>query len=128
MPRKPSPTLTEGELRLMQVLWDKRAATAAQVAEALPPPQPHYSSIVTILRVLEKKGFVRHREHGRAYVYEPLVDRDTAADTAVGHVLANFFRNNPTSLALRLVSKERLSRQEIDQLRSLIDGYEDDQA
>ena len=128
MPRKPSPTLTEGELRLMQVLWDKRAATAAQVAEALPPPQPHYSSIVTILRVLEKKGFVRHREHGRAYVYEPLVDRDTAADTAVGHVLANFFRNNPTSLALRLVSKERLSRHEIDQLRLLIDEYEDDPA
>jgi predicted transcriptional regulator len=125
MPRKPSPTLTEAELRLMQVLWEKRAATAAQIAEALPPPQPHYSSIVTILRVLEKKRFVRHREQGRAYVYEPLVDRDTAADSAVGHVIASFFRNNPTSLALRLVSKEKLSRDDIDRLRELIDQHED---
>jgi predicted transcriptional regulator len=125
MPRKPSPTLTEAELRLMQVLWEKRAATASQIAEALPPPQPHYSSIVTILRVLEKKCFVRHSEHGRAYVYEPLVDRDTAADSAVGHVIASFFRNNPTSLALRLVSKEKLSRGDIDRLRELIDQHED---
>jgi predicted transcriptional regulator len=126
MPRKPSPTLTEAELRLMQVLWDKRAATVAQIAQALPPPQPHYSSIITILRVLERKRFVRHGEQGRAYVYEPLVDRDTAADSAVGHVIASFFRNNPTSLALRLVSKEKLSRGDIDRLRELIDHYEDE--
>jgi predicted transcriptional regulator len=126
MPRKPSPTLTEAELRLMHVLWEKRAATVAQIAEALPPPQPHYSSIITILRVLEKKRFVRHREQGRAYLYEPLVDRDTAADSAVGHVVANFFRNSPSSLALRLVSKERLSRDDIGRLRELIDQYEDE--
>jgi BlaI family transcriptional regulator, penicillinase repressor len=126
VPRKPSPTLTEAELRLMQVLWEKRAATVAQIAEALPAPQPHYSSIITILRVLEKKRFVHHRELGRAYVYEPLVDRETAADSAVGHVIASFFRNNPTSLALRLVAKEKLSANEVAQLRTLIDQYEDE--
>src|SRR5579884_3638967 len=126
MPRKPSPTLTEAELRLMHVLWDKRAATVAEIAEALPPPQPHYSSIITILRVLEKKRIVRHRPQGRAYVYEPLVDRDAAADSAVGHVIANFFRNNPSSLALRLVSKERMSHEDVARLRALIDEYEDE--
>jgi len=125
MPRKPSPTLTQAELRLMHVLWEKRAATVADIAAALPPPQPHYSSIITILRVLEKKRIVRHRTQGRAYVYEPLVDRDAAADSAVGHVIANFFRNNPTSLALRLVSKEKLSHDDIAQLRALIDDYEE---
>jgi predicted transcriptional regulator len=126
MPRKPSPTLTQAELRLMQVLWEKRAATVAEIAEALPPPQPHYSSIITILRVLEKKRIVRHRAQGRAYVYEPLVDRDAAADSAVGHVIANFFRNNPTSLALRLVAKEKLSHDDLAQLRALIDQHEDE--
>jgi predicted transcriptional regulator len=125
MPRKPSPTLTEAELRLMQVLWEKRTATVAEIADALPPPQPHYSSIITILRVLEKKRIVRHRTQGRAYLYEPLVDRDAAADSAVGHVIANFFRNNPTSLALRLVSKEKLSHDDIARLRALIDDYEE---
>lgn len=126
MPRRPSPTLTQAELRLMQVLWEKRAATVAEIAAALPPPPPHYSSIITILRVLEKKRIVRHRARGRAYVYEPLIDRDTAADSAVGHVIANFFRNNPTSLALRLVSKEKLSHDDIERLRAFIDGYEED--
>lgn len=125
MPRRPSPTLTEGELRLMNVLWDKHAATVAEIAAALPAPQPHYSSIITILRVLEKKRFVQHREQGRAFVYEPIVDRDTAADSAVGHVVANFFRNSPTSLALRLVAKERLSQEEADRLRALIDEHEE---
>jgi predicted transcriptional regulator len=97
----------------------------AEIADALPPPQPHYSSIITILRVLEKKRIVRHRTQGRAYLYEPLVDRDAAADSAVGHVIANFFRNNPTSLALRLVSKEKLSHDDIARLRALIDDYEE---
>jgi predicted transcriptional regulator len=124
--RRASPSLTEAELRLMQVLWEKRAATVAEIAEALPPPQPHYSSIITILRILERKRFVRHFEQGRAYVYEPLIDRETAADSAIGQVVKNFFRNQPSSLALRLVAKEKLSADEVQRLRELIDHYEDE--
>ncbi len=126
MPRKASPTLTQAELRLMDVLWQKRRATVAQIVEDLPPPPVHYSTVLTMMRILEKKGFVRHVEEGRAYVYEPLVDRERAADSAVGHLLQNFFRNSPASLALKLVQKEQLSRDEIARLRALIDAREDE--
>ncbi len=126
MARKPSPTLTPAELRLMDVLWEKRRATVAQIAEALPPPPLHYSTVLTMMRILEKKGFARHFEDGRAYVYEPVVDREQAAESAVGHVVKNFFRNSPGSLALKLVEKQKLSGDEIARLRALIDQHEEE--
>ena len=127
MARKTSPTLTQAELRLMDILWGKGRATVAQIVEALPPPPLHYSTVLTMMRILEQKGFARHSEDGRAYVYEPLVDRERAADSAVGQLVKTFFRNSPGSLALNLVQKERLSREEIARLRALIDAQEDGQ-
>jgi predicted transcriptional regulator len=127
MPRKPSPTLTDAELRLMEVLWNKERATVADIVAALPPPPIHYSTVLTTMRILERKGFVRHFEDGRTYVYEASVDRDAAADSALGHLVNKFFRNSPTSLALRLVSKEKPSREELARLKALIDRYEDEQ-
>lgn len=126
MARKTSPTLTQAELRLMDVLWGIGKATVAQIVEALPPPPLHYSTVLTMMRILEKKGFARHYEEGRAYVYEAVVDRDRAADSAVGHLVQTFFSNSPGSLALKLVQKERLSREEISRLRALIDAREDE--
>lgn len=127
MPRKPSPTLTDAELRLMEVLWTKGRATVADIVGALPPPPVHYSTVLTTMRILERKGFVEHHEDGRTYVYAATVDRDAAADSALGHLVNKFFRNSPTSLALRLVSKEKPSREELARLKALIDLYEDEE-
>lgn len=121
MARKPSSVLTQAELRLMEVLWSKGTATVAQITEALNSPPLHYSTVLTTMRVLEKKGFVRHREDGRAYVYKPLVGPDAAASSALGQLLKHFFRGSPGALALKLVKQERLSREELSQLRELID-------
>ncbi|HET9393357.1 MAG TPA: BlaI/MecI/CopY family transcriptional regulator [Candidatus Rubrimentiphilum sp.] len=125
MARKKSPTLTEAELRLMEVLWDKRHATVAEVTEALPPPPIAYNTVLTTMRILEQKGYVSHKEEGRAYLYTPLVDREEAAQSAVGLLLNRFFGNKSAELALRLIESERPTEVELQRLKSLIEQYED---
>ncbi len=123
MPRKKSPTLTEAELRVMEALWVAKRATVADVSAALRPLA--YNTVLTTLRILERKGYVAHEASGRAFVYRALVRRDDAARSAVGHLLSKFFRNNPGELALRIIESERPSDEELARLRALIDQYEE---
>jgi len=125
MARRPSSTLTEAELRVMEVLWRLERATVAEVTEALPPPPLAYNSVLTTLRILEQKGHVAHEEAGRAFIYHPLIARDAAAGTAVKSVVEKFFGNNFGALALRLIESERPSDDELARLRSLIERYEE---
>jgi predicted transcriptional regulator len=124
--RKKSSTLTEAELRLMEVLWLKGRATVAEVTEALPPPPLAYNTVLTTMRILEQKGYVQHKEEGRAYVYQPLIERDDAANSAVGNILQRFFGNKSGALALRLVEESRPSDEELARLKRLIEQYEED--
>jgi predicted transcriptional regulator len=125
MARRRSSTLTEAELRLMEVLWEKGEATVADVTAALPPPPLAYNSVLTTMRILERKGYVAHVEAGRAYVYRPLVAREEAAGHAVGHLLSKFFDNSAGALALRLIEQGRPSDEELLRLRALIAEYEE---
>ena len=125
MARKKSTTLTEAELRLMEVLWQKRRATVADVTEALPPPPIAYNTVLTTMRLLEQKGYVSHEEEGRAYVYAPLVEREEAAQSAVGLLLNRFFGNKSAELALRLIENERPGEDELQRLKTLIEQYEE---
>lgn len=125
MARKRSKTLTEAELRLMDILWQKGQATVAEVTAALPPPPIAYNSVLTTMRILEQKGYVAHEEVGRAFVYRTLLERDDAAQTAVGHLLSRFFENSSSSLALRLIETERPSDDELLRLKALIEQYEE---
>ena len=125
MPRRKSATLTEAELRVMEVLWHLERATVAEVTEALPPPPLAYNSVLTTLRILEQKGHVTHEEAGRAFIYRPLIARDAAAQSAVKNVVEKFFGNSTGALALRLIESERPSTEELDRLRSLIERYEE---
>lgn len=109
----------------MEVLWQKGQATVAEVTSALPPPPLAYNSVLTTMRILDRKGYVRHEEVGRAYVYRPLVAREEAAGHAVGHLLSRFFDNSAGSLALRLVETERPSNEELQRLKALIEQYEE---
>jgi predicted transcriptional regulator len=125
MARRRSSTLTEAELRLMEVLWQRDRATVADVTAALPPPPIAYNSVLTTMRILERKGYVAHEEAGRAFVYRPLVAREEAAGHAVGHVLSKFFDNSAGTLALRLIQDERPSEEELTRLKALIERYEE---
>lgn len=109
----------------MEVLWDKGRATVAEVTEALPPPPLAYNTVLTTMRILEQKGYVRHQEDGRAYVYQPLIERDDAANSAVGSLLQRFFGNKSGALALRLVEENRPSDEELQRLKRLIEQYEE---
>ena len=125
MSQKKSPRFTEAELRIMQVLWSLNSGTVADVAAALPPPPLAYNTVLTILRILERKGHVSHKEAGRAYVYSPTTAREAAAQSAIGHLLSRFFGNSAGALALRLIASERPSDEELRRLKSLIERYED---
>lgn len=125
MPRPKSPTLTEAELRLMDVVWDRGAATVGEVAESLPTSPPlAYSTVLTTMRILEDKGYLRHTKNGRAFVYEPIVDRKQASRNAISLLLSRFFRNSPELLMLNLLEHEKLSSAERRRLQKLIDESE----
>jgi len=126
LPRKKSPTLTEAELRLMNVLWQRGEATVSEVVNALAAKDSRlaYSSVLTTLRILERKGYVRHRKLGRAFVYQPLVAREDAQRSAVRFVVSRFFKNSPELLVLNVLENEELSSKELRKLRKLIDEAE----
>lgn len=122
MARKKSPTLTEAELRLMEVLWERGKSTVTDVADAVSASAPlAYSSVLTTLRILERKGYLRHVKEGRAFVYEPVVGRGEAGRSAVRYVLSRFFGNSPELLVLNLLEDEQLDRQELERLKGLIE-------
>lgn len=123
MPRKLTPGLTESELRLMDVLWRKKSATVAGIADALPKrPGLAYNTVLTTMRILEAKGFVRHDEEkqGRAFVYRPLVSRRKATRGAVRQLLRRFFDNSAEALVLNLLEEDDLNRQERERIRALL--------
>ena len=122
MARKKSSTLTEAELRLMEVLWDRGRSTVNEVAEAVSASAPlAYSSVLTTLRILERKGYLRHAKEGRAFVYEPVVGRGEASRSAVRDLLSRFFGNSPELLVLNMLEDEQIDRQELERLKGLIE-------
>ena len=121
MARKKSQTLTEAELPIMEVLWDKGVATVGEVAEGLSKDRAvAYNTVLTLMRILERKGYVQHTKDGRAFVYQPLVDRGEASRTAVRQLLNRFFNDSPELLVLNLLHEEGIDEQEIERLRGLI--------
>ena len=124
MPRRESPVLTDAELRLMEVLWRRPRATVSDVVEAVGEPALSYSTVLTTLRILERKGYAAHEEVNRTYFYRPVVARDEAANKDVGHLLSRFFSGKPLDLAVRLVERDRVSRDDLRRLKALIEQHE----
>ena len=123
MARPRSSNLTEAELRIMDVIWDKGSASVAEVAEALPADPPlAYNTVLTTMRILEDKGYLSHRKpkDARAFVYQALVAREEATRKAVRHLISRFFRGSPELLVLNVLNDEDLRRVELDRIRSLI--------
>ena len=120
MARKRSSNLTDAELRLMEVLWEKGPATVWGVLEALAAtPRPAYSTVITTLRILEKKGYVRHKKDGRAFTYEPLMGRHEARRSAAAHLLERLFEGSPELLMNSLFEDRKISAEEFERLRRL---------
>ena len=123
MARKKSPHLTEAELRLMDVIWDKGSATVSEVVDGLPKDLGlAYNTVLTTLRILEDKGYLRHTkpDDARAFVYQAVVGRNEAGRSAVRYLVSRFFRNSPELLVLNLLEDEELSAKELARIRKMI--------
>ena len=121
MPPKRSNTLTEAELRLMRILWERGESSVAEIVAAVPAEMPlAYTSVLTTVRVLEKKGHVRHRQEGRAFLYSPCIAQHEAGRSEVRHVLSRFFGNSRESLLLSLLGDDDVTPDELQRLRRAI--------
>ena len=125
MARKRSPILTEAELRIMKILWEKGSATVKELVEGLPKNVDlAYTTILTTLQYMQRKGLVRHEEPGRAYVYYPLVEQREARRSAVRFIVNRFFEDSPELLVLNILEHEKLSQRDINRLKKLLDEDE----
>ena len=125
MPPKRSNTLTEAELRIMRILWDRGESLVSDLVEALPEGAPlAYTSVLTTVRILEQKGYVQHRPEGRAFLYRPSVAEHDARRSEVRHVLDRFFGNSRESLMLSLLGDREITRSELERLRQAIAAAE----
>jgi predicted transcriptional regulator len=123
MARKQSLTLTEAELPVMAALWKKSPASVGDVAETVGKERAvAYNTVLTILRILERKGYVRHTKDGRAFLYQPTVGRGQARRTAVRQLLARFFENSPELLMVNLLRDENIDVREIERLKKLVEN------
>jgi predicted transcriptional regulator len=123
--RKKSAGLTDAELRLMDVLWERGSGTVSDVVEALAISSPlHYSTVLTTLRILETKGYLKHVKEGRAFVYKAVVGKEQARAGAVTHLLRRFFEGSPELLVLNLVQQKKIDPQEFSRIQERIERAE----
>jgi predicted transcriptional regulator len=122
MPPKPSPALTDAEARVMAVLWRTRTASVADVVEGLRETTPvSYSTVQTILRILETKGYVTHEKIARAFLYHAVVDQRQARKRALRHLVSRMFNGSPSLLVLNVLDDEDLGDDERTRLKQLIE-------
>jgi predicted transcriptional regulator len=127
MPPKRSNTLTEAELRLMKILWRRGESAVTDLVADLPEGEPlAYNSVLTTIRILEQKGYVEHRQEGRAFVYRPCIAEQEAGRTEVRHVLNRFFGNSRERLLLSLLGDGEITAEELQRLKEAIRETEPD--
>ena len=122
MPRKTSPALTDAEARVMAVLWQLRTATVGDVVAALASERAvSYSTVQTILRILEDKAYVEHDKVARAFIYRPVVDERQARRRALRHLATRLFNGSPSLLVMNVLNDEELAPDELRRLKKLIE-------
>lgn len=122
MPRKPSETLTEAELRIMQAVWQKGPGTVQQILDALTDsPNLAYNTVLTTVRILERKGYLEHSKDGRAHVYNALVEREQASRSEIRHLVSRFFQNSHEDLVLNILEDRGVAPEELKRLRKMLE-------
>jgi BlaI family transcriptional regulator, penicillinase repressor len=127
MPPKKSNTLTEAELRLMKILWRRGESAVNDLVAAMPEGETlAYNSVLTTIRILEQKGYVEHRQEGRAFIYSPSVAENEASRSEVRHLMSRFFGNSRERLLLSLLGDEEISPEELQRLKDAIQNAASD--
>lgn len=111
----------------MVIIWERGPSTVQDVVDTLPADNPlAYSTVLTMLRILEKKGYLIHRKAGRAYVYQPVVGKSEAQRGALEHLMKRFFDDSPELLVLNLMENTALDAADLERLKSMIDAATDE--
>ncbi|MDR2882768.1 MAG: BlaI/MecI/CopY family transcriptional regulator [Alistipes sp.] len=113
--------LTRAELEIMQILWNKQRAFVGDIIEEMPHPRPAYNTVSTIVRILDKKGFVGHTAHGRTHEYHPLVGREEYTDQYMTGVLSNFFGGSLVQMVSFLSRRENVSLREANSIIGILE-------
>ncbi len=125
MPPRKSITLTEAELRLMKILWRRGESAVGDLVAAMPDGEPlAYNSVLTTIRILEQKGYVTHRQEGRAFVYRPCVAEQEASRTEIRHIMQRFFGDSRERLLLSVLRDEEVTLDELERLKEAIAAAE----
>jgi BlaI family transcriptional regulator, penicillinase repressor len=125
VPPRQSETLTDAELRVMKVLWERGEGTVQQVLDSLTEkPALAYNSILTTIRVLERKGYLKHSKDGRAHVYAPVVRQQEATRSEIRHLVSRFFSDSHEDLVLNILEDQGMEAEELDRLRRMLDRRE----
>jgi BlaI family transcriptional regulator, penicillinase repressor len=125
VPRRTSETLTEAELRIMQVLWHLESGTVQQILDGLPAqPALAYNTVLTTIRILERKGYVGHDKDGRAHIFRPTVQREEASRSEIRHLVSRFFRDSHEDLVLNILEDRGIAPVELARLRRMLESGE----
>ncbi|MGA3195073.1 MAG: BlaI/MecI/CopY family transcriptional regulator [Terriglobales bacterium] len=126
MPPRQSETLTEAELRVMNVLWERRSGTVQQVLDSMTSkPALAYNSVLTTIRILERKGYLKHMKDGRAHVFAPIVQQEEATRSEIRHLVSRFFKNSHEDLVLNILEDQGIEPEELARLRKMLVRSED---
>lgn len=113
--------LTKAEEDVMQLLWEIGRGTVSDLLERCPEPKPPHSTISSVVRILEKKGFVGHKAYGKTHEYFPLVEREAYGKRSLGDLLRNYFGGSVPRLVSHLAETENLSKTEMEEMMKLLD-------
>lgn len=129
MPPRQSEILTEAELRVMKILWERGSGTVQQVLDSIgEKPALAYNSILTTIRILERKGYLKHIKDGRAHVYAPVVRQEDASRSEIRHLVSRFFKNSQQDLVLNILEDQGIEPEELTRLRKMLDRSEQDRS
>jgi len=113
--------LTKTEERIMQVLWDLRSAFVKDIIDKLPDePKPPYNTISSVVRLLEKKGYVGYKAYGKTYEYFPIIVKADYRKHSFGKFFKEYFDGSAESLLSFIVTEENLSQEDINSIKNLI--------
>ena len=115
--------LTKAEEQIMFELWKLKKAYVKDIVEQFPEPKPAYNTVSTIVRILEKKGFIGHKAHGKTHEYYPKIVKDEYKKSSLNNLVTNYFSASYNQLVSFFTEKENFSLQELEELRNHIDNH-----
>ncbi|MFP4529257.1 MAG: BlaI/MecI/CopY family transcriptional regulator [Candidatus Kapaibacterium sp.] len=113
--------LTKAEEQVMQILWELRKAFVKDIIADMPDPKPAYNTVSTIVRILERKGFVGHTAYGKSHEYHPLISKKQYTRDYLKTIVGSYFSGSFNQLVSFFAKEQNLSIGELEELKSLID-------